>query len=317
MSDAILFTGAHRLVTRSVPLPALGPRDLLIRTNLTAISPTHAWPRLTGGFAHLPGMTFPLIPGDAAVGTVVAVGAAVDAAWHGASVFVGAARTPDGINAAGGVQQRWLVTPVGAAVRVEGWEPERALFLAPVCLALHNLARVGAAGARLAILGQGVLGQMVARIARSCRAAHIVVADVSARRLAHAIADRTVQISPISPVAPTKGAQDIDLLVDTTGDAALVHAWSARLRPDGTLLLLGHYARLDLAYLQEPPGGRGIILASEPGGGAYAAARDMLSGEDCDTTGLVSHRFTPDHMAQAYAVALGDPDALQMIVAWQ
>jgi 2-desacetyl-2-hydroxyethyl bacteriochlorophyllide A dehydrogenase len=263
-------------------------------------------------------MTFPLIPGDAAVGTVVAVGAALDATWHGTPVFVGTAQTPDGINAVRGVQQSWLVAPMDAAVRVDGLEPERALLLAPVGLALHNLARAGmAAGARLAILGQGVLGQTVARVARSRGAAHIVVADASAYRLSLAVADQAVLVSVISSAVPAKDMPDIDLLVDTTGDAALVYAWSARVRPGGTLLLLGGYSRLDLAYLHDSPGGLGILLAAEPGGGAYVAARDMLSGDDFDTTGRISHRFRTDHIAQAYAVALGDPDALQVVVAWQ
>jgi bacteriochlorophyllide a dehydrogenase len=303
---------------RPVPLPALGPHDLLVRTNLTAISPAHAWPRLTGARAHLPGMTFPLIPGDAAVGTVVAVGAALDATWHGWPVFVGTARTPDGINAARGVQQSWLVAPIDAVVRVDGLEPECALFLAPVGLALHNLARAGvAAGARLAILGQGVLGQMVARVARSRGTAHVVVADASAHRLACAVADRCVLVSPLSPVVPATDILDIDLLVDTTGDTALVYAWSARVRPGGTLLLLGCYSQFDLAYLHGSPGGLGILLAAEPEGGAYAAARDMLTHNGLDTTGFAARHFRTDRMAQAYAVALGDSDALQVVVAWQ
>jgi bacteriochlorophyllide a dehydrogenase len=303
---------------RPVPLPALGPHDLLVRTNLTAISPAHAWPRLTGARAHLPGMTFPLIPGDAAVGTVVAVGAALDATWHGAPVFVGTAHTPDGINAARGVQQAWLVTLMDAAVRVDGIEPERALFLAPVGLALHNLARAGmAAGVRLAILGQGVLGQMVARVARSRGVAHIVVADASAYRLSLAVADQAVLVSVISSAVPATDILDIDLLVDTTGDTALVYAWSARVRPGGTLLLLGCYSQFDLAYLHGSPGGLGILLAAEPEGGAYAAARDMLTHNGLDTTGFAARHFRTDRMAQAYAVALGDSDALQVVVAWQ
>jgi bacteriochlorophyllide a dehydrogenase len=314
----VLFTGVHRLATRPVPLPALGPRDLLVQTNLTAISPTHAWPRLTGALAHLPGMAFPLVPGDAAVGTARAVGMAVDAAWHGAPVFVGTARTPDGINAAGGVQQRWLVTPVDAAVRVDGLEPERALFLAPVGLALHNLERAGmVVGARLAILGQGALGQIVARVARSRRAAHVTVADASGRRLARTVADQAMRVSPISPVAAAIDAPGVDLLVDTTGDAALVYGWSARVRPGGTLLLLGHYSRLDLAYLQGMPDGLRIVLAAEPGGSSYAVAQGVLSRGDFDTTGLTSHRFRTDRVAQAYAVALGDPDALQVVIVRQ
>lgn len=317
-SDAVLFTGSHRLATHTVPIPPLGPRDLLMRTHLTAISPTRAWPRLIGALAHLPGMAFPLIPGDAAVGTVVATGPAVDPTWHGASVFAGGARTPDGVNAAGGVQQRWFVTSVDATVRIDGLEPERALLIAPLGAASHNLERAGlVAGARLAILGQGVLGQMVARVARSRDAAHITVADASARRLARAVADQAVFIRSLRSVMPAEGIPDIDLLIDTTGDAALVDTWSARVRPGGTLLLLGHYSRLDLASIQGSPGGLRVFFAAVPDTDAYAVAGAMLSHDDFDAACLTSHRFRADRMAQAYAVALGDPDALHVVLAWE
>jgi hypothetical protein len=33
--------------------------------------------------------------------------------------------------------------------------------------------------------------------------------------------------------------------------------------------------------------------------------------------GLVTHRFPPGRIAQAYAVALGDPDAVQVVVVWE
>ena len=309
--DAVVVTGVQRLVARPVPLPALGPRDLLIRTTLTAIAAPHAWPRR---FAT----DFPLIPGDAAIGTVVAVGAAVDESWHDARVFVGIARTPDGINAARGVQQAWLVAPIDAAVRIDGLQPERALLIAPLGRALQNLdwAEV-VAGARLAILGQGIGGQLVARVARLHGTAHIAVADTSACHLAHAVADQIMLLSPLSPIVSAVNIPSIDLLVDTTGDAALVSAWVARLRPGGILLLLGCYSRLDLAYLQGSPDGLRILLPAEPDGEAYAAARDLLSRNDFDTTGLTSHRFGVDRVAHAYAVALGDPDALQVVVVWE
>ena len=137
------FEGSQRLAVRTVTLPPIGPHDLLIRTTSTAISAPYPWPRL-------PGVAFPLIPGDAAVGTVVATGAAVDATWHSAPVFVGMARIPEGINAARGVQQAWLVASIDATVRIDGLEPSRALLIAPLSSALHNLGRVGVmAGARL------------------------------------------------------------------------------------------------------------------------------------------------------------------------
>ena len=228
------------------------------------------------------------------------------------------ARMPDGISAARGVQQAWLVAPMDTAVRIDGLEPERALLIAPLGAALQSLERAGvAAGARLAILGQGVKGQLIARVARRHGATPIAVADMRARRLAHAVADQIMLLPPLSPIMSPKGISDIDLLVDTTGDAALVAAWAAFLRPGGVLLLLGGYSRPALAYVQGSAGGLRILLAAEPEGATTYAARDLLSRNDFDTTGLTSHRFDVDRMAHAYTVAIGDPDARQVVVAWQ
>jgi 3-hydroxyethyl bacteriochlorophyllide a dehydrogenase len=317
-SAAVIFTAPHRLVMRAVPLPALGAQDLLIRTSMTAIAPAHEWPRLTGALTHLPGMSFPLVPGDAAVGTVVAAGAAVGPMWQDAPVFIGRVHAPDGLDTAQGVQRAWLVAPIDEAILLDGLEPERALFIGPAGAALHNLGRAGmGAGARLIVIGQGVLGQIVARVARRQGVASVTVADASAHRLARAVADQAVLLPAAYPVPSPRSIGEVDLLVDTTGDAAQLGAWSGCLRPGGTVLLLGWYSRLDLADLQAQPGGVRVLLAAEPDRLAYMAARALLATGAIDTTGLGTHRFGPDRAAQAYAVALADPDALQVVITWE
>jgi 3-hydroxyethyl bacteriochlorophyllide a dehydrogenase len=313
---AIVFTAPQRLAMRTAPLSVLGAHDLLVRTSLTAITPMPEWPLLAGARAHSPGMAFPLVAGNAAIGTVVATGAAVDPSWQDAPVFISKAHASDGLSAAHGLQQAWLVAPVAEAALLDGLEAERALFIAPVGVAVRNLEWAGtAADVRVSILGQGVLGQIAARVARRQGAAHVTVADASAHRLACAVADRTVLLPAAYPVPQPVG--DIDLLIDTTGDIALVRAWSGRLRPRGAVLLLGWYPRLDLADLRAQSDGLRILLAAEPDRAAYIAARSLLATGVIDTIGLGTHHFGPDRAAQAYAVALGDPDALQVVVTWE
>lgn len=306
VGPAVVFTAAQTLTVRPMPLPPLGTGDLLVRTIVTAITPIHDRPHTA----------FPFVPGDAAVGEVIAVGAA-DAAWRGTSVFVGRGRDAENVHAEAGVQSAWIVAPMDATVHPGGLLPEEALFIAPVAMALHGLASAGMQpGMRVCVLGQDVLGQMIARIAHLHDAAHVTVADASRFRLDRAVADAAVFLPP-HDVAVSAPRRDIDLLVDTTGDAALLHSWSRWLRPGGTLLVLASVPRLDMAYLQQRRDGFRLLLAGEPDGTEYAIARTALAAGNLHTAGLVTHHFPLDRIAQAYAIALGDPDALHVVVEWE
>ena len=69
---------------------------------------------------------------------------------------------------------------------------------------------------RLGILGQDVLGQIVAQVARRQGAAHVTVADASAHRLARAVADQTALLSTACPVPRPSPIGDIIALVEPT-----------------------------------------------------------------------------------------------------
>lgn len=321
-TTAIVFTDINTIATRQVPIPALGVHDVLVRTRLTSISPILEQPLIEGGMTHLPGMEFPLVPGHEAVGEVIAVGAGVGPGWHGRLVFTGTARAVDGMNAAWGTQCAHLVAPLDEVVPLDGLHPRRGIFLAQLGAALHSLdlARLEP-GMRVLVLGQGTLGQLLARLARGRGAAHVAVADTSTRRLDPVHADQPILLPPSAHARHSLWSADldreVDMLIDTTGDAELVTRWLPGLRRHGVLLLLSFYARLELAFLQKPRNGIRIVLSSDWTPADLVQARHMLAEDQIALAGLVSHTFPVSHIGQAYITALGDPDAAKVLLEWE
>ncbi len=321
-TTAVVFTAANTIATRQVAIPALGPYDLLLRTSLTGISPILEQPLIEGGMTHLPGMEFPLVPGHEAVGEVVETGAAVGPEWVGRHVFIATARSVDGMGAAWGTQCAHLVAPAEEAVPLDDIHPHRAIFLAQLGAALHSLdlARIEP-GYRVLVLGQGVLGQLLAREAKRRGAAHVAVADTSTRRLDLAHADQPILLPPPSQARSALWSADLDrevnVVIDTTGDAELVTRWLPGLRRYGVLLLLSFYAHLELAFLQKPRNGIRIVLSSDWTVPDLLEAQRLLSGGQVDLAGLVSHIFPVSHIGQAYITALGDPDAMKVLLRWE
>lgn len=83
-STAILFTAANEIALGSFELPEPGPGELLLQTRYTCVSPGTELRVLSGKQADLP--AWPLIPGYALVGEVVARGAGTQIA-EGTLVF--------------------------------------------------------------------------------------------------------------------------------------------------------------------------------------------------------------------------------------
>lgn len=322
MSTAVVFTAVNTIATRQVALPSLGARDVLVRNQLTGISPILEGPLMEGEITHLPGMEYPLVPGHEAVGKVIAIGSNVPPDWLGTSVFVGTARAADGVNAAWGTQCAQIVAPLDEVLQLHGLDPRAGIFLTQLAVALHslNLANVEP-GCRVLILGQGPLGQLLARIVRLHGAGHVAVADTSTRRLNLAVADQPILLPPASQSRLSVWSagldREVDLLIDTTGDTDLITRWLPALRRHGALLLLSFYARLELAFLQKPRNGIRIVLSSDWTSADLIVAHQLLAEGKIDLTELVSHTFPISHVGQAYIVALGDPDAMKVLLTWE
>ncbi len=212
---AIVFAGPGKVELRQIHVPELRPDEILVRTEMTGISPGTDRSFLQG---HYRGAMerFPLVYGYQRVGIVEAVGATVpqEQIAVGDRVFSGLAPCrldpADGLGETGGAYTSLAVThysdvspihrglpsghPAGVAGSASIGLDEVALGgMAAIGLHAVELSQVRA-GELVVVIGQGMIGQFDGQLSR-LRGARVVVSDLIDRRLELAAAwgaDRVV-----------------------------------------------------------------------------------------------------------------------------
>lgn len=236
--QAAVFTAPRRLAFEEQAQPRPGPHDAVVRNRLTLISPGTELAVYTGAHNGIadPANTwtkYPFRPGYAAVGEVVATGAACRLAPGARVLYPGRHAT-------------WGVA-----------EPEREFCVQlPAQLddghaLMARLAQIAATAAwlargrpqRVVVQGAGPIGNLAAQWYRLRHGSRVVAIDPCRERRAAALAcGLDAALAPEEAdgealVAACGG--EPDAVVDATGRAALLDAALARVRRGGEVQLLG------------------------------------------------------------------------------
>jgi 3-hydroxyethyl bacteriochlorophyllide a dehydrogenase len=308
---AIVIPAAHTVEMRDVELKPLGGDDVLVRTRLTSISAGTERMLLQGVMPH-PMLQFPVVPGYETVGEVVDAGANVSE-WIGRRVYVGGNYGFIGVNPAFGGQSAHIAAPASHVTAIDGLSDEQGVMLALAATALHGV-DVGAVaeGARVLVLGQGVVGQLAARFARA-RGAHVTVTDKVAARLRLAEADLIVDAN--APPENFAKAQ-FDILIDATGKMEAIAPVLMNVKKGGRVVLLGYYDKVVLPY--QPLFLRELTLASSSqwAPGDLVRARDAIASGAVDVRPLLTHRMRAVQAHEAFDAAFENPECVKMILEW-
>ena len=267
-STALYFTAPGRLELREEPLPSPGPGQVLVKTELSAISAGTEMLVYRGQFPRdLPDpndalsadLHYPLCYGYAAVGRIAALGEGTPAEWQDRRVF------------AFGPHRSHFVADTGGLLRVpDGIEPDLAVFLPNMETAVNLVQDAQPLlGESAAVLGQGVVGLLTASLLRQFPLQRLVTADRYELRRA---ASRQV---------------GVDAALDPTFDdfrrAALESPEGVATRFDLTMELSGNPSALDDAIALTAFSGRIVIgswygekRASVDLGGAFHRSRIRL-----------------------------------------
>lgn len=197
----------------------------------------------------------PFTPGYQAVGRVVAFGPDTDHAGLAEGDLVA---TFSGY----GTHAAYVTTTLARTHRVDETELSRfaGLFVQPaVGSNAVNKAAVSA-GERVLIIGQGLIGQSTAMLARM-RGAYVVVCDVSPQRLelsARYCADRAIDTAQVEPWDQLRDdfPEGFDVVIESTGVGALVDPAMRCLSVGGRFVFEGYYPgtvsfTYDLAHRKE------------------------------------------------------------------
>ena len=249
---AVWFAGPGVAEIRTEPLPTLGPNDLLVQAERSAIShgtemlvyrgqvpPETALdlPTLAGSFA------FPIKYGYASAGSVLDRGASVTGIQDGDRVFC---LHPH--------QTRYVV-PADLAWRLPpDLDPERAAFAANVETALNVLldspVRIGE---RVVVLGQGTVGMLVGLLARLNGAARVAVVDPVERRRSLAVdlgASTALDPSDATPerLAEILGGRP-DLVYEASGSPRALQSAIDAVADEGTVTVCSWYGTKDVPLM--------------------------------------------------------------------
>lgn len=317
-SRAVVIPRRNTVELRTVQV--LEPRagDVLIRTAFTSISAGTERMLLDGRMPH-PALLFPVVPGYETVGQVVQVGAKAPRSLLGQWVYIGGARCFRGVNPAWGGQSEYITAEAERVVPLDGIDPATGVILALAATALHgvNLAHIRHSD-RVLVLGQGIVGQLAARIARLQGAQHVAVADRVAVRLQASQADQIIDVTRESLDEAIREA-NISVLIEATGSMAALSGALPLLANHGRVVLLGYYDHIDVPYAPLFMREAQILVAREwtfGPDGDLPRVRDLIASGALDVRGLLTHRVPLERIQAAYHLALEDPCCLKVVIEW-
>jgi bacteriochlorophyllide a dehydrogenase len=309
---AVVLEAPERLVLSRLDLIEPEATDVVVDMEWSGISTGTERLLYTGRMPPFPGMGYPLVPGYESVGRITSAGPDA-AAKVGDRVFVPGARCYGEVKGLfGGAASRVVVaadrvTPVGDDLG------EEAVLLALAGTAWHAIEgsrRDGALTPPDLIIGHGVLGRLLARLAVAI-GGEPTVWELNADRAQGALGYRVVH-------PDEDPRRDYRAIYDVSGDSEILDTLVARLTPTGEIVLAGFYSErvaftFPMAFMKEAR----IRIAAEWKAPDLVAVRDHLDAGRLSLDGLITHRAVATDAASAYGTAFSDPACLKMILDWR
>jgi L-iditol 2-dehydrogenase len=337
MMRAVIYHGINDLRLETVPVPVIGPGELLVRIATCGVCGTDLKK------IHLGSHSSPRIFGHEMAGTIVAAGEGVTSFAVGERVMVfhhipcghcyycrkqtfAQCSTYKKVGATAGFEPSgggfseyirvmdWIVS-MGGVVRIPDGVPfEQAAFIEPVNTVLKAVKMLNlAADETVLVIGQGPIGIMLAALSRRS-GARVLTSDLYPER--HAIAAKFGLHEPIHAgnenvieraMAATEG-RGADAVILAVGGSALIPMAMAAVRPGGKVML---FAQTQHETASFDPGA--VCMDEKTLLGSYSAStaiqpavEELVLGgyrDGFDLTQLISHRFPLEEAVQAIEIA--------------
>jgi len=335
--QAVVYRGVNDMRVETVPVPAIGPGELLVKVATCGVCGTDLKKIHTGSHSA------PRIFGHEMAGTIVKVGEGVTRFALGERVMVfhhvpcgdcyycrkqtpaqcplykkvgvTAGFEPSGGGFAEYIRVMDFVVANRGVVRIPDGVPfEQAAFVEPVNTVLKGVKLLNlAADDTVLVIGQGPIGLMHAVLA-SRTGAHVLTSDLYPER--HAIAARFGLKNPIHAgtenvvdraFAETDG-RGADAVILAVGGNALIRTAMDAVRPGGRVMLFAQTQHGEATF---DPGA--VCMDEKTLLGSYSSSfpildevTDLVFGgyrNGFDLTQLISHRFSLDQAVDAIDVA--------------
>jgi bacteriochlorophyllide a dehydrogenase len=302
---AVILEAPEQLSLRSLALNEPTSSEIIVEIAWSGISTGTERLLWSGKMPEFPGMGYPLVPGYESVGRVVDAGA--DARERiGEWVFVPGANCYKQARGLFGGSASRVVLPGARALPVAESLGANGVLVALAATAFHAIA--GHVLPDL-IVGHGVLGRLLARIAVATGAPPPTVWETNAAR-----ADGAAGYAVIDPQTDERG--NYKAIYDASGDGALLDSLIGRLTRGGEIVLAGFYEKLSFnfppAFMREAK----LRIAAEFTPSDLEAVTEMVGTGALSLDGLVTHTQPAAKASDAYPQAFSDPACLKMVLDW-
>ena len=309
---AVVMEAPETLVLSRLALTPATDEDVTVDIEWSGISTGTERLLWTGRMPSFPGMGYPLVPGYESVGRVSAAGSR-SGGTVGDRVFVPGAKCFGDVKGLFGGAAARVILPGARTIKFDEQLGEQGVLLALAATAHHAHSMPGLRQPDL-IIGHGVLGRMIARLAVAAGAAPTVWEINATRRTGGVGVGFGYEV--IDPATDTR--RDYQCICDVSGDATLLDTLIARLAPGGEVVLAGFYDE-PLSFVFPPAFMREarIRIAAQWLPQDLVAVRDLIDSGRLSLDGLITHRADATQAEQAYRTAFSDPACLKMILDWR
>lgn len=307
---AIILDAPGQLALRAVTLTTPQDTDIVVDIAWSGISTGTERLLWSGRMPEFPGMGYPLVPGYESVGRVVDAGVAARGRI-GEWVFVPGANCYEGARGLFGGSAQRVILPGVRAIPVSESLGKDGVLLALAATAHHAIA--GHAAPDL-IVGHGVLGRLLARIAIATGAPPPTVWETNPDRMGEGSGGRA-GYAVIHPDADDR--RDYRAIYDVSGDASLLDSLIGRLTRGGEVVLAGFYDKplnfnFPPAFMREAR----LRIAAEFRPEDLVATTALIDGGGLSLDGLVTHVRAAGDAEAAYPQAFTDMSCLKMVLDW-
>ena len=305
---AVVLERPQHLVLSQLDLTAPTDDDVVVDIAWSGISTGTEKLLWSGRMPAFPGMGYPLVPGYESVGEIVVAGPN-SGRRSGDTVFVPGSSCFGPVRGLFGGAAERLVVPGARALPIDSQLAERGVLFALAATAFHATSAQGTQQPDL-IIGHGVLGRMIARLAVAAGAAPVVWEANAARR------EGAAGYEVIDPATDTR--RNYRCICDVSGDGKLLDSLIGRLAPGGEVVLAGFYDE-PLSFVFPPAFMREarIRVAAQWQPQDLLSVRQLVEAGRLSLDGLITHRSVAQHADAAYRTAFGDPACLKMILDWR
>jgi L-iditol 2-dehydrogenase len=321
MKQAIM-TAPGEILIHDIAVPSPGPHEVLLRIRRIGVcgSDVHVY------HGKHPYTSYPVVQGHEYSASVEAVGRGVTGLAPGSKVtsmpqIVCGECAPckrgdyhicdrlkvEGFQAPGCAQELW-VTPADKIVPLpDRFSYEQGALVEPVSVAVHAVSRAGPlAGRRVAVLGAGPIGNLVAQAARSA-GARVLITDLSAYRLEVARQCGLPGASNANEETLAQASQRVfgrdgfDVAFECVGVEPTIAAAVATIQKGGTLVIVGVFGekpRIDMGLVQDRELNiHGTLMYKAED---YRRAVELVASGEVITEPLMSKHFPFDAYLEAY-----------------